>query len=76
MSQAPSCIRGVIALEVSSSIFVTDRGIDLVQVAGVPIPIFLGLKAVQSQLDQIKAHTQPSTNISGRDVVSAMQRLR
>ena len=52
-----------------------ERGIDLVQQAGVPLPLLIGPEALQRLLDRIAERTKLPATSTVLDVVAAMKRL-
>jgi maleate cis-trans isomerase len=52
-----------------------ERGIDIVQQAGVPLPLLIGPAALQSLLDRIAEKTQLPATSTVLDVVAATKRL-
>jgi len=52
-----------------------ERGIDIVQQAGVPLPLLIGPEALQRLLDHIEAQTKLPASSTVLDVVAATKRL-
>ena len=52
-----------------------ERDVDIVQQAGVPLPILIGPEALQRLLDHIEARTQIPASSTVLDVVAATKRL-